>query len=122
MLKRLTFKAERVTVTIDKVVPEEFNNDGIKSQKTRTVLSRRQDKAGRSQQNEFHDRCSKLLGTGRQYWSGKRVTLGTELVSFQGKIVESIRVKPHSRRRQRRKSHQRRMPLMMIQTSLKRGR
>ena len=85
-------QARENTGTIDKVVPEDFTNDGIKTQKP--VLDFRGTAIKPVVLNKTNYLIlSKLFGDDDSEWAGKKVTLGTELVNFQGKAVELIRVK-----------------------------
>ena len=85
-------QGREVTAVIDKVAPEDFVNDGVKS--TKPVLHFRGGKLKPVVMNKTNFLiASKILGDDDSTWPGKRVTLGTELVSFNGRVVESIRIK-----------------------------
>ncbi len=44
------------------------------------------------------DRIAYLYGSNTDDWEGKEIILFTDIVSFQGKVMEAVRVKPPARR------------------------
>ncbi len=44
------------------------------------------------------DRIAYMYGTDTDSWIGKKIVLYTEMVNFQGKVTEAIRIKPSAKR------------------------
>jgi hypothetical protein len=83
-------KGKRIVATIDKVTVEEFTNDGEKQNKP-VVHFTGGIKPLVTNKTNFTI-LAKLCGENSDNWAGKQIGLRTELVSFKGKVAESVRV------------------------------
>jgi hypothetical protein len=83
-------KGKRLKATIAKVSVEEFINDGDKQNKP-VVHFKESIKPFLANKTNLNI-MAKLCGDNTDDWAGKQVGLRMELVSFRGKVTESIRV------------------------------
>jgi hypothetical protein len=81
-----------VTATVDRVTVEEFENDGRKQAKPVVHFKDSGLKPAVFNRTNFA-LAAKLCGDDTDTWSGKKIGLRMELVSFKGAVTESIRVK-----------------------------
>jgi hypothetical protein len=80
-----------VRVTIDKIGVEELENDGRKQ--TKPVIAFREKTVKPMVCNKTNFLIiAKLHGDDTDGWIGKKIALHTEMVSFKGKVTESVRV------------------------------
>ena len=83
-------KGKHLTVTIAKVTIDEFVNDGEKQNKP-VVHFKESIKPFVANKTNINI-LAKLCGDDTDDWTGKQIGLRMELVSFRGKVTESIRV------------------------------
>ena len=83
-------KGKRVTATVAKVTIEEFVNDGDKQNKP-VVHFKEAIKPFVANKTNVNI-MAKLIGDNTDDWAGKQIGLRMELVTFKGKVTESIRV------------------------------
>jgi hypothetical protein len=84
-------KGKTVHATIDKISVEEFENDGRKQ--TKPVITFREKNLKPLVTNKTNFAIiAKLHGENTDSWSGQKIGLHMELVSFKGKVTESVRV------------------------------
>ena len=83
-------KGKRLNATIAKVAVEEFINDGDKQNKP-VVHFKESIKPFVANKTNLNI-MAKLCGDNTDDWAGKQIGLRMELVSFRGKVTESIRV------------------------------
>jgi hypothetical protein len=84
-------KGKTVHGTIDKITTEEFENDGKKQSKPVIAFREKNLKPLVTNKTNFLI-LVKLCGEDTDGWSGKKIGLHMELVSFKGKVTESVRV------------------------------
>jgi hypothetical protein len=83
-------KGKRIKATIAKVIIEEFTNDGEKQNKP-VVHFKEAIKPFVANKTNVNI-LAKLCGDDTDDWTGKPIGLRMELVSFRGKVTESVRV------------------------------
>lgn len=94
-LSAADLKGKTVHVTIDKIATEEFENDGRRQ--TKPVITFREKSVKPMVINKTNFAIiAKLCGEDTDSWPGKKIGLHMELVSFKGKVSESVRVKQPS--------------------------
>lgn len=92
-LRAADLKGRKVSATIDRVYCEEFSNDGS-AKKIKPVIAFRSPKDIKPlvcNKTNFL-LIAKLHGENSDSWIGKEIGLHAELVSFKGKVAESVRV------------------------------
>jgi hypothetical protein len=90
-LSAADLKGKTVHATIDKISVEEFENDGRRQ--TKPVITFREKNLKPLVINKTNFLILvKLCGEDTDTWSGKKIGLHMELVSFKGKVTESVRV------------------------------
>jgi hypothetical protein len=85
-------KGQSLTVTIDHVGREVFENDGEKVSKPVIVLRETGLKPFVVNRTNFM-LIAALCGNDTDNWPGKRIILAPDLVSYKGQVTEAVRVK-----------------------------
>jgi hypothetical protein len=83
-------KGKQILATIEKVTVEEFTNDGEKQMKPVVHFSGNTKPLVTNKTN--FTILAKVCGEDSDGWKGKKIGLRMELVSFKGKVAESVRV------------------------------
>ena len=81
-----------VPVTIERAEVEKLGDD------TKLVLYFRGKEKGLVTNRTNADRIAHLYGTNTDGWIGKEIILYTDMVNFQNRVVEAIRVRPPHKR------------------------
>jgi hypothetical protein len=87
-IKAADLKGKEPTVVIAKCEIEKLGDDN------KLVIYFQHKEKGLVCNRTNADRIAYLYGTNTDAWVGKEITLYTDMVNFQGKVTEAIRVKP----------------------------
>lgn len=91
-LKAIDLQGKEPVVTIESVTPKEFSDNGKASNKLVITFVGKQKALICNKTNA--SRIALMHGTKFRQWVGKKIQLYTDIVDFQGKAVEAIRVRP----------------------------
>ena len=91
-IKAADLKGREATVVIARAEIEKLGDDN------KLVLYFQNKEKGLVTNRTNADRIAYLYGTNTDSWIGREITLYTDMVNFQGKVTEAIRVKPPAKR------------------------
>lgn len=91
-IKAKDLKGQDVPVVIDRADIEKIGED------TKLVLYFRGKEKGLVTNRTNADRIAHLYGTNTDDWIGREIILYTDMVNFQNRVVEAIRVRPPQKR------------------------
>jgi len=91
-VKAADLKGKEITLVIARAEVEKLGDDN------KLILYFQGAEKGLVTNRTNADRISYLYGTNTDAWIGKEITLYTDMVNFQGRVVEAIRVKPPAKR------------------------